>query len=112
MSQNCWISQKLLFVGLLFQSVSVFSDPVTGKDIISNIGSGVVQQTAARMALTELVDIEDQGPFENIRFWNSNGEEVNQFYAAYGGCNISNGYYTTSGSVLSYHHVVLSWFGL
>lgn len=62
--------------------------------------------------LTELVDIEDQGPFENIRFWNSNGEEVNQFYAAYGGCGISNGYYTTSGSVLSYHHVVLSWFGL
>ena len=39
------------------KSVSVFSDPVTGRDIISNIGSGVVQQTAARMALTELVDI-------------------------------------------------------
>lgn len=62
--------------------------------------------------LTEIIDIEDQGPFENIRFWNTNGEEVNQFYAAYGGCGISNGYYTTVGSILSYQNVALSWFGL
>ena len=62
--------------------------------------------------LTEVIQSQDQGPFLNIRFWNSNGVQVNQFYAAYGGCGITNGYYSTSGNVISFSETQLIWSGL
>ena len=62
--------------------------------------------------LTEVIQSQDQGPFQNIRFWNSSGVQVNQFYAAYGGCGITNGYYTTSGSIIIFSDTQLIWSGL
>lgn len=62
---------------------------------------------------TQSINLEGIDPIENVRFWNSNGEEVDYFYAAYGRCpdptNPNDGYYYSWGNILLVQQALLMW---